>query len=41
MKAKKVNKGFSKIKKIAGYLSTLATVGVVITQFIRKKKKKS
>ena len=40
MKAKKVNKGLSKIKKAAGYISTFATIGVLLTRFIMKRKKK-
>jgi energy-converting hydrogenase Eha subunit H len=39
MKARKVNKGLSKMKKVAGYVSTIATVGIVITKLIKKKKK--
>lgn len=40
MRAAKVSKGLSKTKKIAGYISTFATIGLVVTQFIIKKKKK-
>ncbi len=40
MKAKSINKGFSKIKKAAGYISTFATIGVLLTRFIMNRKKK-
>ncbi len=40
MRAKKVNKGLSKIKKAAGYVSTIATIGILITRFVRKRKQK-
>ena len=41
MKVKKANKGFSKIKKAAGYISTFATIGVLVTRFIMNRKKKN
>jgi hypothetical protein len=40
MKVQKANKGLSKIKKAAGYVSTFATIGVLVTSFILKRKKK-
>ena len=39
MEAKNVEKKFSKVKKIAGYVSTIATIGVLITRFFKKKEK--
>ncbi len=40
MKAKKVDKGLSKLKKAAGYISTIATVGIILTRFFKRKKVK-
>lgn len=41
MKAKKLNKTFSNVKKAAGYISTFATIGALITRFIINRKKKN
>ncbi len=39
MRAKKTKKRLSKIKKIAGYTSTFATVGILLTTLFQKSKK--
>ncbi len=40
MRARKTKKKLSKIKKIAGYTSTFATVGILLTTLVQKVKKK-
>ncbi len=40
MRAKKMKKKLSKIKKIAGYTSTFAAVGILLTTLVQKVRKK-
>ena len=40
MRARKTKKKLSKIKKIAGYTSTFATVGILLTTLVQKMRKK-
>ncbi len=41
MRARKTKKRLSKIKKIAGYTSTFATVGILLTTLVQKVRKKN
>lgn len=36
MRARKVKKNLGKIKKIAAYVSTIATIGIIITQVVSR-----